>query len=291
MTEDAKTAVVLGANSLVAPYLVRQLVELGYSGHLLGRNRPVGGVSEFPWAAFDIENPGDWQAPAGALIFCLAPLLLLPPLMPRMTGAHHVVALSSTSTLAYARSDDPREAGLSRSLLDAEGRVLAAAKSAGLRCTILRPTMIYGRGQDLNISKIILFVDRFGFFPLAAPGRGLRQPVHADDVAAASVAAAFSPSAREKIYEIGGGETLTFREMVQSALKQAGRPSRIVALPAGLLRFGARLAGWILPHANAAGMIARMNQDQAFDFEDARKAFGYTPRAFLLDPEDVPRRA
>ncbi len=294
MIEDKKRAVILGANSLVSPYLVRRLAALGYQGELLGRHRPLaasgGGDVGFSWTRFDIEKPEAWRAPTGALVFSLAPLWLIPQLIPTVSEAGHLVALSSTSTLAYAKSADPREFGLSSRLLKAEEQVLAAAHNAGLRCTILRPTMIYGQAQDLNITNIITFVDRWGFFPLAAPGKGLRQPVHADDVAAAAIAATQSSATPGRIYEIGGAETLTFRDMVISALRQAGRPTRILALPAGLLRMGVKIVGRILPHVNAAGMIARMNQDQAFSIEAARQAFGYAPRAFQLDPDDVPRR-
>ena len=54
---------------------------------------------------------------------------------------------------------------------------------------ILRPTLIYGYGQDKNVSEIARFVRRFGFFPLIGKAQGLRQPVHADDVAEACKAA------------------------------------------------------------------------------------------------------
>lgn len=86
------------------------------------------------------------------------------------------------------------------------------AKSHSIQYTILRPTMIYGRGLDRNVSQIASIVRRFGFFPLFGPARGLRQPIHVDDVALACVRSL--EGAKSSTYNISGGERLTYREMV-----------------------------------------------------------------------------
>jgi hypothetical protein len=54
--------------------------------------------------------------------------------------------------------------------------------------TILRPTLIYGAGIDRSITPIVQRALRLRLFPIPLAG-GLRQPVHADDIARAVVAA------------------------------------------------------------------------------------------------------
>ncbi len=74
--------------------------------------------------------------------------------------------------------------------------------------------MIYGAGRDVNITPLSRLIRRFGFMPLVGGANGLRQPVHAEDLAIAAIAAAASPAAANKFYSLPGGETLTYREMI-----------------------------------------------------------------------------
>lgn len=92
---------------------------------------------------------------------------------------------------------------------------------------ILRPTLIYGRGRDRNITVIARFIRRFGFFPVLGRATGLRQPVHAEDVALACHRALEAPAATNRAYNISGGETVTYREMVRRVfLALEGGPAR-----------------------------------------------------------------
>jgi nucleoside-diphosphate-sugar epimerase len=279
---------------MITPPLVQRLGAAGYQGHYLGRDPYPERFAKrqspfFSWARFNAAEPGDWMVPEGATVIATIPMTILRPLLPRLSGAGDIIAFSSTSAISYADSADPEERRFAATLLAAEQEVLAVAARCGARCTILRPTMIYGDGRDRTISSIVRFVDRFGLFPIAAPGRGLRQPVHADDLAAAAVAALQSDSARGQIFELSGADVLTFRDLVTSILLQTGRPVRILPLPARLLRWSFRLGGAFLPSGYLAGMFERMNIDQAFSHEAATRAFGYAPRGFRLSGEDIPR--
>jgi hypothetical protein len=52
------------------------------------------------------------------------------------------------------------------------------------------------------------------FIPLVGGGTGLRQPVHAEDLAIGAIAAAASPAAANKVYCLPGAETLPYWEMI-----------------------------------------------------------------------------
>ncbi len=291
MSMNGKRALILGAGRVVGPYLLRQLHSDGYRSEILSRSRPAwldDGSSV--WIPFDATRPAVWTAPPGALIVSLLPLWLLPPLLPRLGRAARLVAFSSSSALSYANSSDPDEQTLGARLRHAELQVIAGAVRAKLPYHILRPTLTYGGGTDSNLSAVLRFVDEFGFFPIAGAGRGLRQPVHAEDLAIAAIAVTRSRAAEGGVFELAGGETLRFRLMVQRTIEQSGRQARLVSLPPALLRLGFRLFGGSLREHYSPGLFARMNQDQAFSIEPARKAFGYAPRALNLRPEDFAER-
>ena len=155
---------------------------------------------------------------------------------------------------------------------------------------ILRPTLIYGLGRDRNICEIARFIRRFGFFPLFGKANGLRQPIHAKDVANACLAALDAPAAANRAYNIAGGETLTYRDMVGRVFAALGRrpfvltvPLRGFRLAATMLRSLPRYRQW------SASMAERMNQDLVFEQIEPMRDLSFYPRGFDLTAEDLPR--
>jgi nucleoside-diphosphate-sugar epimerase len=201
--------------------------------------------------------------------------------------ARRLVAFSSTSATAYSESPDPSERRLAQQLCQAEGSLRQEADLLGLGLTILRPTIIYGGGSEGGLAAIVRLAERFGFVPIAAPARGLRQPVHTDDLAAAAVAVLDCTAAIGETFEIGGGEILSYWDMVERLIRLANRPSHILPVPAPLLRLGFGLLGKRLLGFGSPGAIDRMNTDQAFSIQPAKQAFNYSPRPFLPKKEDL----
>ena len=115
---------------------------------------------------------------------------------------------------------------------------------------ILRPTLIYGRGRDKNISEMARFIRRFGFFPIFGQAEGLRQPVHAEDVAGACVAALETSAATNRMYYLSGGETLSYREMTGRIFSVLGRHPRLLHVPLGLFRFAVACLRWLPRYRN-----------------------------------------
>ena len=221
---------------------------------------------------------------------CVAPIWTLPNYFSLLEGhgACRVVALSSTSLFTKDNSNDPTEQALAQRLADAEAELCAWAKGRSVEWTILRPTLIYGRGRDKNLSEIARLIRRFGFFPLCGQGLGLRQPVHVVDVAAACFAALTAAEARNRDYNISGAETLPYREMVCRVFAALRRPPRFLVLPLSVfklaligLRLFPRYRHW------SVAMAERMNRDLVFDHSDAVRDFGYFPKPFRILGEDV----
>ncbi len=265
---------VLGASSLVGADLLSALAAAGWSVIPVARKAP--------------DPAGDAPIPHWV---SLAPLWALPEHFERMQrqGARRVVALSSTSVFTKADSPDREEQAVAARLQAGERQLQAWAEGQGITWVILRPTLIYGRGRDRNVSEVARLIRRWGFFPLLGHAGGLRQPVHAADVARACVAALEAPAAANRAYALSGGETLTYREMVVRIFEALGRVPRCVRVPLGVFRLalkGLRL----LPRYRhwTAAMAQRMGEDLVFDHGAAQRDLGFAPRAFHPAAEDLP---
>lgn len=284
---------VLGASSLVGGCLLAQLAELECSAIAFSREKRIaiqGGTVEWRQLPAPDTKSHDITCSISHLI-CVAPIWVLPDYFSLIeaSGARRVVVLSSTSRFTKVGSGDTAENAIAAKLIDAEARVQAWAESRGIEWVVLRPTLIYGLGRDKNISEMARFIRRFGFFPLLGRAQGLRQPIHADDVAAACVAALLAPAATDRAYNISGGETLAYREMVARVFAALGRPVRVVTVPLWAFRLAVAMLRRLPRYRHwSAAMAERMNRDLVFDHADAARDFGFKPRGFALAAEDVP---
>jgi nucleoside-diphosphate-sugar epimerase len=232
------------------------------------------------------DTPGD--LPRIERWISLVPIGALPEWFSLLAGlgANRVVALSSTSVFTKQDSSDARERDLVERLAAGEAALRDWAGRDGVDWTILRPTLVYGAG-DRNIAAIARFVRRYRFFPLASPGKGLRQPVHAQDVANACLAGLRADAAQGRCYALSGADTLTYREMVERVFVAAGRRVRFLevrpSVLGGAVAILRRLPGFA---AWSPAMIERMNRDLVFDHADACRDLGFQPRPFRPDAAD-----
>ena len=271
---------VLGATSLIGRRLLAAPTPAGAQLLALSRSPPAQAVEA--WIAADLTDLDlASRLPVVDAIVSLSPVWLLPAALPALlqTGARRLVAVSSTSVLTKAASPVPAERAVAARLAEGEAAVIAACDAAGVAWTLLRPTLIYAEGEDRNVSRLAALIGRFGVLPLAGEASGLRQPVHADDLAKAVLRATDAASAFGRTYALPGGETLTYRAMVLRIFEAMGRRPHLLSLPPPVWRLGLALARPWLPGANSA-MGVRMGEDLAFDLVPAARDFGYAPRPF-----------
>lgn len=288
---------VLGASSLVGR-CVLPLLRAARRQVVAFSRKPVESTDGVEWRELFPSPPAPHlpNSPQGVrgmgCWICVAPIWVLPDYFPLIeaSGARRVVALSSTSRFTKVGSGDTAENAIAAKLIDAEARVQAWAESRGVEWVVLRPTLIYGQGRDKNISEMARFIRRFGFFPLLGSAQGLRQPIHAEDVAAACVAALQAPGAANRAYNLSGGETLAYREMVARVFAALGRPARLVTVPLWAFRLAVAVLRRLPRYRHwSAAMAERMNRDLVFDHAEAARDFGFKPRGFALAAEDLPR--
>ncbi len=287
-----RRVLVLGATSLIGRRLLDRPPPDDLTLLCVGRGPAAQNAGRVAWIKADLAAP-DLRLPPADAVLSLAPVWLLPAALPALltTGARRLVAVSSTSRITKARSPLAEERAMAARLAEGEEAVVAACTASGVAWTLLRPTLIYAEGEDRNVSRLAGLIALFRVLPLAGSGDGLRQPVHAADLAEAVLLALDAPQTFNRAYDLPGGETLTYRAMAIRIFEALGLRPRLLSLPPPLWRAGLALARPLLPGATAA-MGARMSEDLTFDAAPAARDFGYAPRAFepVFDPAPIHRR-
>ena len=153
----------------------------------------------------------------------------------RLAAAEGCRALVQISAIG---ADDGSESEYARTKAKGEGAVLEHFLDA----VILRPSIVFGPEDE--------FFNRFAGMARLGPvlpvvGAGTRfQPVYVDDVAAAAVKAV-KGEARPGIYELGGPEVRTFRELMQEMLEIVRRRRFVMNMPFGIANLMASATGLV----------------------------------------------
>jgi nucleoside-diphosphate-sugar epimerase len=276
--EEAKN-LVIGGTGLVGGYIVEHLIRRGERPAVLSRSEQV--KPGIDWLRGDLEKPDTLNLPPVGIVYCTADAILLADALPRLfnPSLKRLVAFSSTSVLTKQDTEVTAELETIRKLTEAERSIAAGCEEHNVSWTILRPTLIYAEGRDTNITPLSRLIRRFGFMPLVGGGPGLRQPVHAEDLAIGAIAAASSPACVNRIYSVPGAETLAYHEMIGRIFDGMRLPRRTISVPLPLWRASFFLVKPLFPGANVA-MGTRMVKDMTFDSTPAVRDFDWNPRRF-----------
>lgn len=95
---------------------------------------------------------------------------------------------------------------------------------------ILRPSVIFGKDDSFfnmfnRLSKFLPVL------PLIGGGKTKLQPVYVGDVAQAALAVLVDPAAEGQVYELGGAEVLTFKEIYQRLFKHTKKRRFLLPIP------------------------------------------------------------
>jgi uncharacterized protein YbjT (DUF2867 family) len=161
------------------------------------------------------------------------------------TGVRRVVHVSALG----AASDAPSMYQRSK----AAGE--AALQAGGLNLTVLRPSVIFG-AEDKFLNLFAQLQRVFPVMPLAG-GSTRFQPVWVEDVADAVVQCLKNDSGLSPIYELGGPDVFTLKQLVQLAGTRSGCPRPVLNLPMAL----GRLQAMLMALAPGEPLMSRDNLD------------------------------
>ncbi len=270
------TIVVFGASSQIGRFLLPRLRERGLPVVAVSRkaHESTPGVT---WLHGTL--PG--QVPAIAAptaVISFGPLLPLAKWLDGVgiSSSTRVIATSSMSAESKVDSDVSAERAISKMLRDGEAALADVCERHGSPWTVFRPTLIYGAGLDKSLTPIARRAMRWRVFPLPA-GSGLRQPVHADDIAQAVMAALEQPQAAGRVIPLGGGERLSAGEMFARVRGSLPVNTVPVPVPSWLLRLGRHAV------PRLRGPLTRLEANLIADNGELQRLLGIAPRAFRPD--------
>ena len=280
------TVLVFGAGGQIGRYLVPQLLDRGDRVIGISREARASAHQGLEWLRGDLHGAMPALPPHDA-IFSLGPLDAFADWFERTAtaGPGCVIAFSSMSVASKAASPLAAERALAEILRHAEQKVVRGAEARGLRWTLMRPTLIYGAGLDRSLSPLARWGTRWRLFPQLGGARGLRQPVHAEDLASACLAAWTQPAAGGRIFELGGGERLAWATVLERLRMSLPVKTLALPLPFALVRLALALARRF-PHWRGipAGALSRLQTDLVADNRPAQAHLGWSPRAFRPTP-------
>jgi NADH dehydrogenase len=176
---------------------------------------------------------------------------------------------------------DPNSASAyARAKATGESAVRALRPSA----TIMRPSMMFGP-EDQFTNRFAALARMLPVLPLVGCDTRM-QPVYVGDVATAIADAVDGKARPGAIYELGGPEILSFREIVQTILDITDRKRMLLSLPFGLARFQAMFQQF------APGAL-KLTPDQVellrhdVVVSDAAKADGRTLEGLGITPDSL----
>ena len=140
-----------------------------------------------------------------------------------------------------------------QSKVAAEDAVVAGFASA----TILRPSIVFGPGDAL-FTRLADLASKAPFLPLIGNGTARVQPVFSADVGRAVVAVLKQPQTAHTVFELGGPQVFTYREIAQLVLRQVDRQKPIIGVPAPLMK----IAGFFAQQVARFGLVPALTADQ-----------------------------
>ena len=152
---------------------------------------------------------------------------------------------------------------------------------SGVPGTILRPSMIFGPGDDRNISRLTSQLRRNRLMPVLGNGRCLMQPVYVGDLVTAIVACLDEPTTLGRAYAIAGAAPLPYNELIDivgAAIGVAPIKIHVPCAPALVAIWCAERCGIRLPVT--VEQVRRLQEDKAFSIAGAQTDFGFSPLHF-----------
>jgi uncharacterized protein YbjT (DUF2867 family) len=249
-----KLVTVFGGSGFLGRHVVRALCKRGFRVRvavrrpdLAGHLQPLGRVGQIHAVAANLRYPGSVEAAArDADIVINLVGILFEGGRQRFESVHtfgaEAVALAAAAFgaqlihVSAIGADPEAPSHYARSKAMGERLALAAMPSA----TVLRPSILFGPEDDF-FNKFAALARIAPALPLIGGGRTRFQPVFAGDVARAVLAAIDRPQTGGAIYELGGLEVMSFKELMQFVLATIERHRLLVPIPFGLARVMAAL--------------------------------------------------
>jgi len=289
---------VFGGSGFLGRHVVRALAYRGYRirvavrrPELCGHLRPMGRVGQIHAVQANLRYPDSVAAAArdADVVVNLVGLLF-------QRGRQRFDTVMAAGAETVARAANAVGAPLVHiSAIGADANAVshyARAKGEGERLalaaqtatTVIRPSIVFGPEDD--------FFNRFAglarmapALPLPGGGHSRMQPVFAGDVGEAIARAVDGDLKRGAIYELGGPDARTFKELMEFVLATVGRRRLLVPVPFALLKLQATFLQFLPKPPITPDQVELLKSDSIVS--DDAKRDGRTLEGLGIRPESM----
>ena len=288
---------VYGGSGFIGRHVVRALAQRGYRIRVAVRRpelafhlQPLGRVGQIHAVQTNLRNAASVEAAArdASVLVNLVGLLAeggrqkfdavhtLGAEQVALAASNHGARMVHVSAIG---ADENSASRYARSKAAGERMVLAAQPQA----VIFRPSIVFGPEDDF-FNRFAALARMSPVLPLIGGGHTRFQPVFVGDVAAAIVRAVEGNARAGIVYELGGPEVRTFRQLMEFVLATTERKRVLLPLPFFLAKLKATVLQFAPPPFTLTGdQVELLRSDNVVS--DAAKTEGRTLQGLGLDPE------
>jgi uncharacterized protein YbjT (DUF2867 family) len=289
---------VYGGSGFLGRHVVRALAKRHYRirvavrrPELAGHLQPLGRVGQIHAVPANLRNAASVEAAARDAHVLINLVGILYERGRQRFDSVHTLGAEQVALAANAHgaglvhvsaigADENSSARYARTKAQAEKLVLAAQPSA----TIFRPSIVFGPEDD--------FFNRFAALARMAPalpliGGGLTrfQPVFVGDVATAIADAVDGKTRAGTIYELGGPEVRTFKQLLQFVLATTQRKRLLVPIPFFVAKLQASVLQFMPTPMLTPDQVEMLHTDNVVS--DAAIAQGRTLQGLGIEPDSM----
>ena len=251
MQNNQKIIAIFGAGGFIGKHLMRQLTKLDYRVKVATRNpylkgylKPLGNPGQIGFFKTNIFKPGDLKQVLKNSDFVINLVGILhetrtqkfnqihaqfPYLLSNLCNEFGIKNLIHISALGVKEKHTSK---YMQSKLQGEKNIQETFKPS----VILRPSVCFGSG-DKFFTTFASIAQFSPILPLIGGGKTKFAPIYVGDVAKAIVKALELNNSESKIYELGGPENYSFKELMEILLKEIKKKRFLISIPFSAAKF------------------------------------------------------
>ena len=251
----SKVATIFGASGFIGRHLIRRLTKKDFrivaatrSPYLHGYLKPLGNPGQIDLERvnlFDEENLRTLVKNSDVVINLVGILyetkkqkfenihVNFPDLLSRICSDLNIEKLIHISALGVNENVSSK---YMQSKLMGEKKILNNFNNS----IILRPSIVYGDGDNF-FNQFASLTEFLPMLPLIGGGQTKFQPIYVADLCKAIVAILDKEKFDSNIYELGGSQIYSFKEMMEILLKQIKKKRFLISIPFSVAKFQAKI--------------------------------------------------
>ncbi len=158
-------------------------------------------------------------------------------------------------------------------------------KASGIPYIIFRPSLLIGKIDGFT-KRLMEVIKSLPIIPIPGMGNTRYQPLFIDDWLKAFRIAVIERKERNRVYELGGPEHLTYNEIIKTMMEAMGVNKPVIHIPIWMLRTGLPIGRLI---KNITGLdiplptidqLKLLKKDNITEQDMIKKEFGFEPRRY-----------